>query len=169
MSAPAREPLPFVRVLLEIPAAVVLVVMVLHVVANALSRTITGQSLPETLEITTYWYMPIIALVGFVAAARRAEHLSAPLLFDRLTPRTQRIVRVALYLVAAVVCAAYAWYGLQEAWHNAGLELTAGASPLIIWPVTFLVPVAFGLLAVLYLIQLRTAARQAPARTEDER
>ncbi|MEQ3549514.1 TRAP transporter small permease [Pseudonocardia nematodicida] len=155
--------------LLEIPAAVVLVLMVGHVVANALLRWATGQSLPETLEITTYWYLPAIVLVGFVAAARRGEHVAASLLYDRMTTATRRIVDVATDLLVAVVCGAFAWYGAQEAWHNMEIGLTAGASVVVIWPVTFLVPLCFGLMTVFSLTTLiRRLRAGGRANAEDE-
>lgn len=134
--------------LIEVPAVIVTFVMMVHIAANALLRSLGGNPINHTLELTQYWYVPIIALLGFVAAQARNEHIVADLIFDKLPEVTRRWVLGFGYVVTAVVMAGFAWYGWEEALHSAKIGDTAGVSTLISWPVAFLVPLVFASLTV---------------------
>lgn len=134
--------------LIEVPAVIVTFVMMVHIAANALLRALGGSPINHTLELTQYWYVPIIALLGFVAAQARNEHITADLIFDKLPAVTRRWVLGFGYVVTAVVMAGFAWYGWEEALHSAKIGDTAGVSTLISWPVAFLVPLVFASLTV---------------------
>lgn len=129
--------------LIEVPAVIVTFVMMVHIAANALLRSLGGSPINHTLELTQYWYVPIIALLGFVAAQARNEHITADLIFDKLPPVTRPWVLGIGYIITAVVMAGFAWYGWGEAQHSAKIGKTAGVSTLISWPVMFLVPLVF--------------------------
>jgi TRAP-type C4-dicarboxylate transport system permease small subunit len=137
-----------VDLLIEVPAVVVTFVMMLHVTLNAMLRTFGGNPVPYTLETVQYWYLPIVAFLGFVAAQRRGQHIAADLIFERLPNQTRRFVLGAVLLACAVVSLGFAWFGMGEAVHAMDIEATAGVSDLIAWPVYFLVPLAFGSLTV---------------------
>ncbi|MFE7422223.1 TRAP transporter small permease [Rhodococcus sp. NPDC057529] len=138
----------FLRVI-EIPAVIVLVVMMLHVTANAILRTVAGSPIQNTIEIVEYVYMPILALLGFVAAQARGEHIVADIATTHMAVRTRRVVLCAGYLLTAVVTAGFAWYGMHEAVHAYEITKTAGVSDVPAWPVYFLVPTAFAVMTVL--------------------
>lgn len=138
-------------VLIEIPAVVVTFTMMVHVTANALMRTFANDPLPHTLEITQYWYLPIIAFLGFIAAQARGQHIAADLIYERFPEATKRYVLAVLSVVAAVVCLGFAWFGWGEAVHAKEIGKTAGVSDLVAWPPYFLVPLCFGVLFVQFL------------------
>jgi TRAP-type C4-dicarboxylate transport system permease small subunit len=138
---------------LEIFAAIAVIVMMLHVVANAMMRTVANSPIDGTNEYVGYWYLPLVAFIGFVIAQRRSEHIEARLIFDRLPKRNQREIAAAGLLLVTVTCAGFAWYGLQEAIENYHLGLTAGVTGVTIWPVTFIVPVSFVLLGMLCAVE----------------
>ncbi|AFR49472.1 TRAP transporter small permease [Gordonia sp. KTR9] len=137
--------------LAETLAAATLILMMLHVTLNAITRSFFSAPVPNTLEITEYWYMPILALIGFVTAQARREHVSIDLLFRRIPRAAQRWVIVGSHLLSAMVFAGFAWYGASEALHAYDIELTGGVSALTIWPVWILVPVSFAVLAAQFL------------------
>lgn len=143
--------------LIEIPAVVVTFVMMVHVTANALSRTWFNHPFDNTLEIVQYWYVPLVAFLGFIAAQIRGQHIAADLLYEMLPSKAKRFVLAFVYVLTAVVCSGFAWYGWQEAQHARDIGQTAGVSDLVAWPTYYLVPLAFGSLT----LQFFWAAYQA--------
>ena len=137
--------------LIEVPAVLVTFAMMAHITANALLRTFANDPLPNTLEITQYWYLPIIAFLGFIAAQARGQHIAADLIYERFPEVTKRYVLAVLALLSAVVCLGFAWFGWGEAVHAREIGKTAGVSDLVAWPPYFLVPIAFGVLTVQFL------------------
>ncbi|MBM9465593.1 TRAP transporter small permease [Aeromicrobium sp. YIM 150415] len=133
---------------LEVPVVIVTFVMMLHITANALLRAFANRPLANTLEITQYWYLPIVAFLGFIAAQHRGQHVAADLVYQLLPPVTKRFVLGISFLVVAVVSVGFAWFGLQEALHSFDIRRTAGVSDLPAWPPYFLVPLAFGSLSI---------------------
>lgn len=136
------------ELLIEIPAVVVTFVMMLHITANALLRTYASDPIDNTLEIVTYWYLPTVAFLGFIAAQHRGQHIAADLVFEMLPRPTRRFVLCGVWVLAAVVAFGFARFGLEEAMHAREINKTAGVSGLTSWPTYFLVPLAFGSLTI---------------------
>ncbi|WP_280462236.1 TRAP transporter small permease [Nocardia carnea] len=156
------------RLLIEVPAVIVLFVMMIHVTANALLRAFASSPIQNTLEITQYIYLPIIALLGFMAAQARGEHIVADLVTHYFPRPARRAVLSGGYVLALIVTAGFAWFGLEEALHARDIGQTAGVSTLVSWPVLFLVPVAFAVLTVQFGFAAVRALRGAEDETEDE-
>lgn len=133
---------------IEIPAVLVTFVMMVHITANAISRTFFNNPMSNTLEITQYWYLPIVAFLGFIAAQLRGQHVAADLLYERLPEVTKRFVLAAMFLLAAVVCLGFARFGWNEAVHAMDIRKTAGVSDLPAWQPYFLAPIAFASLTL---------------------
>lgn len=144
---------------LEFLAAITLILMMLHVVANALLRSFANSPITGTNEYVGYWYLPLVAFIGFVAAQRRDEHIEARLVFDRLPKRNQREIDVFGLLLAGAAYLAFGWYGGLEAVDGFQIGLTGGVTGVVIWPVTFVVPFAFAILGVLVLFEAVAVAR----------
>lgn len=140
-----------VELAIEVPAVIVTFAMMIHVSANAISRTWLDSPLDNTLEMVSYWYLPLVAFLGFIAAAYRGQHIAADLVYQMLPAVTQKYVLAVLFVVSSVVCLGFAWFGLEEALHAKEIGKTAGVSDLIAWPAYFLVPLAFGSLTVQFL------------------
>ena len=152
------------RLLIEVPAVVVLFVMMIHVTANALLRAFASHPIQNTLEITQYIYLPIIALLGFMAAQARGEHIVADLVTHYFPRRVRRAVLACGYLLALIVMGGFAWFGAKAAIHAQEIGKTAGVSTVVSWPVLYLVPLAFTVLT----LQLAFAAVRALRGGEDE-
>jgi len=127
---------------------IVTFLMMFHITANALLRTFADQPLPDTLEITQYWYLPIVAFLGFIAAQHRGQHIAADLIFERLPHVVRPYVLSLMFALCALVSAGFAWFSWPEALHSYDIGRTAGVSDLISWPTYFLPPVAFAVLTV---------------------
>lgn len=137
----------------ETVAALAIVMMMLHTVANALLRSVFNAPMSGTIEYVGFWYLPLVAFFGFLAAQQRDGHIEARLLFDRMPRRVQAEMQVAANLLTAGLCFGFAYYGWQEAVHSREIGLTGGVSSVVIWPVLFVVPVVFALLAVFVVVE----------------
>jgi TRAP-type C4-dicarboxylate transport system permease small subunit len=148
-----------IDLLIEVPAVIITFVMMLHISLNAILRTWFSAPIDRTLEMVTYWYLPLVAFLGFVAAAIRGEHIAADLIYEKLPRVTRRFVLGLLLTLSAVVCAGFAWFGYAEATHAREIGRTAGASGLVSWPTYYLVPLAFGLMTAQFLYDAGHAMR----------
>lgn len=130
-------------------ATVALVVMMVHIVLNVVLRVLFNRPIYGTFEIVEFWYLPINALLGLIAAQLMREHIQVTAFMD-LVPAGQRRV---LHAIAVGVTAALAllvtvgslMLGIDEAAH----QTTAGVTDIPAWPLQLLVPVAFLLLGLL--------------------
>lgn len=136
---------------IEVPAVVVTFVMMTHVTANAVMRKYFSHPIDYTLEITQYWYMPILAFLGFMAAQRRGQHIAADLVFQMLPTVARRYVLAFFYLIAALVVAGLAKYGWGEAEFAREIEKHAGITPVPAWQPYYLAPLAFAVMTVQFL------------------
>lgn len=134
--------------------AVVMVLMVLHIIAHALMRHLFNTPLYGTNEIVAFWYLPFVALLGIPAAQLQKEHISVTLVTDRLGAVTARIFLIFGEGLAILTSIGFAWFGFHEAIGNAERKSTAGVTDIMTYPMYFLVPIVFVLLALLYLLDI---------------
>lgn len=138
----------FIRVL-GVLATLALVTLMAHVMLNVTMRYFFRTPVRDTFEIVGYWYLPIIALTGFVWAQWRGAHIETELVYNIVPARSQRDLRLLGYAFATVISALFAYYTTFEAIHAVEKQATAGASDVPTWPVMLLVPVAFAALTVM--------------------
>jgi TRAP-type C4-dicarboxylate transport system permease small subunit len=172
MKAGAAQRARGLELLIEIPAVIVTFVMMIHITANAVLRTWFDNPIDNTLEITEYWYLPLVAFLGFIAAQHRGQHIAADLVYELLPSVTKRFVLALMFVLCALASAGFAKYGWDEAVHAKDIGKTAGVSDLTAWPTYFLAPLAFGSLTVQFLYAAVQAVRHPPtghviADTED--
>jgi len=153
--------------------ALVLVLM-LHVVINALMRSFASQPIEGTLEHVGNWYLPTIILLGLVVAQQRREHIEAPLVFDRMPPTIQREVQIAVNIVTMLFVFFVAYYAYVEAYESMTIHETAGVSGVPIWFMKFAAPIGFFLyglqlfLDIVEYVSGRTAPAEEPAALEEQ-
>lgn len=147
------------ELLIEVPAVLVTFVMMAHISLNAIMRTWWRAPIDNTLEMVTYWYLPMVAFLGFIAAAQRGEHIAADLVYEMLPKVTRRFVLAVLFTVTAAVFFGFAWFGYGEANHAREIGKTAGVSDLVSWPSYYLVPLAFGIMTIQFLYSAVKAIR----------
>lgn len=154
--------LTFTKVLnkcLTITTAAAIIVMMLHIVIHALTRSLFDAPIYGTNEIVEYWYLPIVALLGIPAAQLQKEHITVTMVIDRARPATASVFTVFACILGTLVSLAFAWFGLIKALENMAIGQTADVSDIITWPVYFLVPVVFVLLAALYVLDAVAVVR----------
>lgn len=124
----------------------------LHIVTHALARSLFDAPIYGTNEIVEYWYLPIVALLGIPAAQLKKEHITVTMAIERARPATAAVFTIFACAVGALVSLAFAWFGFTRAMDYMAIGQTADVSDIITWPVYFLIPVVFVLLAVLYVL-----------------
>lgn len=144
---------------LSVLTAIALVAMMLHVVAHALLRFFLNSPLYGTNEIVSFWYLPVVALLGIPAAHLQKEHITVVLLVENLGRKVQNVFLVFACLLGALVSVGFAIYGFQEAMDKMSMGATAGVTDIVTWPVYFLVPLVFFVLAALYILDIWVVAR----------
>lgn len=145
-----RSKLAVISGVVQFLAAIPLIVMMVHITANAISRRYFGHPLHNTLELTQYWYLPIIVAFGFVLAVNTGEHTDAPLFYQYFSRSGKLLATLLSAVLTVVTLLAFAWYSLQAALDDKEIERTGGVSGLTIWPVTFAMPIAFACMSVLF-------------------
>jgi|SRR5690625_2481944 len=139
---------------LSLISAVVLIVMMVHILAHALGRYFFSSPIYGTNEIVQYWYLPLVALLGIPAAQLQKQHITVTLVTGRMAFRNAAIFKIFAALLGAAVSGLWTWYGFQEALRRMEMGATAGVTDIVIWPIYFLVPITFLLLAALYVIDI---------------
>lgn len=136
---------------LSIVTAIALTVMMLHIVLHAVMRGFFQAPITGTNEIVTYYYLPLVALLGIPAAQLKREHITVTLFIDRVGERAFTILTVIVCAIGALLSIGFAYFGLMEALSNFRAGSTAGVTAIVTWPIYFLVPMVFALLALLYI------------------
>lgn len=121
---------------------VAVALLMIHVVIDVGGRMIFNSPAPATLEVSQYWYMPLLVFCGLPLAARVHEHISAPIVFDRVAPKLQLEFTLIGAVITVAMLLAMAWFGLEEALTLMGQGATGIASGIPIWPARFIVPLA---------------------------
>ncbi|WP_181276223.1 TRAP transporter small permease [Brevibacterium oceani] len=147
--------LTFNRVLdrcLTVTTAAAIIIMMLHIVLHALTRSLFDAPIYGTNEIVEYWYLPIVALLGIPAAQLQKEHITVTMAIERAKSATASVFKIFACILGALVSVGFAWFGFTRALTYMDIGRTADVSSVITWPVYFLIPVVFMLLAVLYVL-----------------
>lgn len=147
------------RVLLGGLAAGMVILAALQIVLRTFFRT--GLSWIEPLlGIGLLW----LTMLGALAATGLRKHISMDLVSHLLPPRPRAAAAALVQLFAAFLCArlalaAHAFIGLQRETETSTL---LGAP---VWVYTWVVPVAFALLALRFVLHAALSAAQAAGRT----
>lgn len=154
--------------LIELLAVIGIFAMMLHVSLNAFMRTLFSTPLFGTLELTSFWYLPLVASLGFVAAQLRREHIKADLVFEMMPRAAQVITHVVVTVACAVISALIFYYGLLEAVHAQSIGTTAGNTEYQTWFFQALTALAFLFLAVHYLVETVVVLRKGEVPNDDK-
>ena len=126
---------------------------------NLLDTSILG--VDQLLRLLVLW----VAMLGAVAASREAKHIGVDVISRWLPPRMRAGVRVLTDLFTITVCVLLAWHALRfvESERHSH-EMAFGALP--VWMAQVILPVAFGLIALRYLLLMLHHVRQSLGREE---
>ena len=138
---------------IDAAAVAALVAMMIHVLANVAARRVMGETVPLTFELTQFYYLPILALLGFVAAQHRGENITSDVFYSLFSRGEKRAITAATSIIGAVIAFGLAYYTLERAEYAVGVRLEYGVTSLQVWPVLYLVPACFAVMGALVLVQ----------------
>lgn len=156
------------RALLAV-AAIGLLAMMVHISADIVGSLLFRAPIAVTSVIVTQYYMIAVAFLPIFSTELRGGHIGITMLTDHLPQRIRRALDI---LVMALIAIIYAMLALQ-AWEQAQSKLAVGAfvveqtSRIIVWPSFFIVPVAFGAVALLMVMKVTLSIAGHPHPTPD--
>lgn len=152
--------------LLEV-GGLLLLVMMLHVTLDVAMKYLLNQPVPGTLEVVSYYYMvgAVFLPIAFVEMTRGS--VAVDLFYDRMS-RPLQVACMALVLgLCAAVYAGLGWITYGDAMKSLATgEVVMGPVTVVVWPSRFVLPVSFGLGAIICLwhlgrLLLSPSARQS--------
>ena len=145
----------------------ILAVLVLLLVGLAGAQIL----LRDVFDTGISWADPVMrdlvlwtGMLGALAAVRDDKHIALDVLQRFLAPAVQRVVRVLTFGFAAAVSGAMAWYCWVMLQNDLG---TAGTGPLPAWLPEAILPFAFGLMALRFVLRAFAPPVHAPALLHD--
>ncbi|MEV4152934.1 TRAP transporter small permease [Nocardia salmonicida] len=163
-------------------AGVSIVAMVLITLADVVARSVFESPLSWSVSFLEMYLLTAAAFFGIVTAYRSGAHIAVVSLFNRMSPRVQKLLMIFAYLVVLVGLWALGWAGLMATAFAVEIKdgPVPGSSELPIpgWLMWSIVPLSMGLGIILVAIDLarelfspwdRTATDYDPGdfRTED--
>lgn len=157
-------------------AAIMLVVMMLHISLDVLANLLLNSPIPLTSAFVTQYYMIAVAFLPLAAGEYRGAHISVDLFVNRLAAAPRRwldLAVLALCLAVYLMLASQSWQQATEKFASNSFILEQ-TTRLSIWPSYFVLPVAFGLTALLIALKVlcRLLGRpepEAPVETNEEK
>ncbi|MBO6716723.1 MAG: TRAP transporter small permease [Rhizobiaceae bacterium] len=130
-------------------AAAALALLALHVFFDVLGRAFFNRPLSGTLEMTAYWWMPMLTLLAYAYTEQKQEHIKVTILLDALPMRMRQLVEGSFGILAVALLVALTWFTLIDALESAEIgQTTASSPPVHIWPFKFVAVAGVALLAL---------------------
>lgn len=130
-------------------AAVAVVLLALNVFVDVMGRKFFNTPFLGTLEMTAYWWMPMITLFAFAFTEQRQEHIKVTILLDALPVRMRQIVEGSFGILTTGLLVALTYYTLVDALRSAGFQQTTPSTPpVLIWPFKFVAVAGVAMLSL---------------------
>lgn len=142
--------------LLALLGSVGVFAMLVHICAYVIGRYFAASPIPATVEIVSNYYMVFIAFLPLAWAERRGDMIAVEV-FKPLFKGP--LLRINAIFVAVVTAGAYTVLTIAT-WQVAMREFGAKSFvmslsvPIPIWPSYFILPVSFGLAAIVCLVKV---------------
>jgi TRAP-type C4-dicarboxylate transport system permease small subunit len=149
-------------------AGVLFGLVVLLICVDVFMRYFLNRPLEGVLESTEYSLL-FFTLLSATWLLKNGRHVRMDLVISRLKPRTRNILHVATSFLGAIVCAIVAYYGvlLVIRYFKTGHHLVSSLEPLA-YPLVSIIPLAFFLMFVQFLISAFSALLNPASMGEDD-
>lgn len=147
--------------------AVGLVMMMLHVVADVLSRYIFNAPVVGTLEIVSSYYMVMVVFLPFAATQLRGANIFVSLFTGGLSDRVIYIIDGVIRLIFAIAILVFVWVTVEVALEKTrmGEKITSVYTQIPIWPTRWLPPIGGAALFACLCLQAVSSFRRGSARS----
>lgn len=141
--------------LVMVIAGIVLIVMMLHIVADVTAKYAFHKPIIGTIEIVAWYYMVIVAMAPVAYVQIYRQHLMVELFTMKLSIRATAVLDACVALVSASYTGLLAWLVLHEALRatHRGRAQDLTWFDLPTWPSAWVMPVSFTLLTLVFLLQ----------------
>lgn len=149
--------------LLAYLAGIAVIAMMMHVVADVLSREILSQPLDGTVEIVSFYYMVAVTFLPLAYVSHHEGHIMVELFTRGLKPRAMSILELVVLLVSlafTVWMFTAAWDAALESYEDNEMWETSD-DLIIIWPSRFLYPLGVLLMGIYLIYRVVDEARNA--------
>ncbi|WP_181311303.1 TRAP transporter small permease [Nocardioides campestrisoli] len=150
---------------LTVIAGVALFGLMIVTVAGAVARTV-GSPISGSIELGTFWFMPIMVFAGICVAYSQREHIAADLIYVRMPRAIQREAVAVGSLLVWVFSLAACYFTFVEATEAMRVQRTSSSSWVPIWPLMFVAPVGLGLLCIQMAVDGLAVVRTGKTRKE---
>ncbi len=144
-------------------AGIAVSAMMLHITADILGKTLLRSPIHGTLEITTYYYMPIVALAPLAIVQYDRGHIFVELFSQMFGERLNNALDAFMSALTAVFFGLIGWFSFHEA-----VQKTVRSDYVYVvffdlqtWPTRWVVPVVAALVVTIATLQTFTLAARA--------
>lgn len=160
----------------KVIGSAVLVLMALQIVIDVFMRNVLGAGFPATTDLVSKYYMILVSFLPIAYAELQRRHVEASVFTDRMPPGTHRWIYLMGFVLSFVVYALLAWGTASEAIVQTGRGAYVEAGTIIFrtWPGYWILPISFGLMALVLAMRIletfrnRFADRPADTALTDE-
>lgn len=152
-------------------ASILVLLLILHVSADVIMRGLFNAPIKGTIELVSYFYMIGITFLPLALVERRDAHISVEVLTELMPKRVVHVLIMLATFLAIVFLAMLCWRSLLEAISNyrrGSALIIGGGEQLPVWPSYFLLPLGFGVAALVSLYKLICMLTGRPFTPEQE-
>lgn len=138
---------------LTVVAGLAIALMMLHVTADVVMRSVFNRPLPGTITIVSNYYMVIAAFVPLAFAERRNGHISVEVVTELLPPHVRKHLAGWMLTISGATFAVLAVRTWGEAMvkYQIGASIVQGESRIPIWQSYFFLPLGCALMFLVVL------------------
>lgn len=136
--------------------SVVLVLMALQIVIDVVMRNTVGAGFPATADLVSKYYMILVSFLPVAYAELQRRHVEASIFTDMLPKRSHPAIYFLGFALSFVVYALLAWGTGKEALVQTGRGAYVEAGTILFrtWPGYWILPICFGLMALVLVLRL---------------
>ncbi len=136
-------------------AGLAIFLMMVHVGLDIALKYFFSSPVPSTLEITTYYYMPLVALAPIAILQRERGHIVVELFTHSASKRLRSFLDGVMALLAAGFMGLMGWFSTIEAIRKTerGEFVFVTYFDLLVWPARWIVPVTAAVFVLVALLQ----------------
>lgn len=136
--------------------AFVIVLMMVHVTADVVSKFVFSKPLPGTIALVSGYYMVVVTFLCLCVVEAKNGHIDVELVADHLPARVQRALTALALVIALVIYSAFTWKTLMVANDKfaVGAFETEQRVKIITWPSYYIVPIGTALMVLMVAVKL---------------
>lgn len=149
--------------LLAVIGALAIGALMMHVFGDVVLRNAANSPIPATYEIVTNYYMIALAFIPLAWVERGGGMVQVEVIDSFMSRRMLNWSDRLVALISTLIYGALAFFTFESALKNmeAGTFVMAQSVPVPTWPAYFLVPLGFGLAALVTAIRMISGTSEA--------